>query len=81
MAGFIKIYKGEQGKSEECLGIAHLDDDDCRALTSIGFNGPRKGINGYVGIDEDEYYNLQALGFEEWTCRQILGTDDPPIEL
>jgi len=76
MSGYVLVGREIEGRSEpEPIGIAYLDDDDCRAVT--GIVGMKKGIC-IRGIDETDYTTLKEVGLTEWTARQIIGSDEEP---
>ena len=78
MSGYILVGREIEGRAEpEPVGVAHLDDDDVRAVT--GIVGMKKGIR-IRGIDETDFDTLKEFGLAEWTARQIIGTDDEPEE-
>ncbi len=78
MSGYVLIGRETEASREpDPIGVAYLDDDDCRAVT--GIVGMKKGIC-IRGIDEIDYTTLKEVGLIEWTARQIIGTDDEPEE-
>ena len=78
MSGYILVGRDIEGRPEpEPIGVAYLDDDDCRAVT--GVIGMKKGVR-IRGIDETDFDTLRAIDVPVWTCRQIIGTDPEPGE-
>lgn len=76
MSGYVLVGRETEGnKDPDPVGVADLNDDDCRAIT--GVMGTKKGIR-VRGIAQMDFINLKELGLAEWTSRQIIGSDPEP---
>ena len=78
MSSYVIIGRVKEGVADpKPVGVACLDKDECRLLT--GVMGAKSGL-AFRGIEEMDYITLKEFGVTEWTGRQLLGTDDEPVE-